>query len=539
MKQYSVNFNKKSRLLKAPELLDFQGATLTSHDHATLQQRLSSLLKVQNDFFPCFDWTFPPPLLSKLPAPASVAELFSEPSITPNGYSIYLHSPFCKTLCSFCYYTIIPGRGISEAETYVDYLLREMAMYADSMKGAECESIYFGGGTPTFLDDALLVKIFEGIRKHFRLADDVEITVEAAPGTLPLSKVKLLKQLGVNRLSYGIQTLDESLLGTMNRHYSVPEAIQELQGAIELIGNVNVDTMYGFDGEAEHALFDTLDRFHALGVPSLSIYSLDKQRNQSKQSFEPPKDNQYDIKIQQFQRAEAILQERGYAPVLQNVFAILGKSSYRHQVRRWDNLTLVSLGVAAQGYAPKTPYQNVASLKSYYSAIDEGRPPIAAMDRLSPEMELCRELTSKLRFTQVHTGEVLQKYGVDIQGVFHHLIEALSALGYLDREGEIIRLSKKAAYYNNVIPMLFAPDDFKEKLMGLPEEYIELFPVPYIVTQLGKAQSAPFFGQADSMDERAAVERRKRSERRFEMRQWHTSHDCRRGIDRRCVAGAA
>ena len=506
MKQYSVSFNKKSRLLKSPELLDTQGATLTPHDHATLQQRLSSLLQVQNDFFPCFDWTFPPPLLSKLPAPASVAELFSEPSITPNSYSLYLHSPFCKTLCSFCYYTIIPGRGISEAEAYVDYLLREMAMYAESMRGAKCESIYFGGGTPTFLDDALLVKIFEGIRKHFRLTDDVEITIEAAPGTLPLRKVKLLKQLGVNRLSYGIQTLDESLLATMNRHYSIPEAIQELEGAIELIGNVNVDTMYGFDGEAEHALFDTLDRFHALGVPSLSIYSLDKQRNQSNLSFEPPKDNQYDVKIGQFQKAETILRDRGYAPVLQNVFAIPGKSSYLHQVRRWDNLTLVSLGVAAQGYAPKTPYQNVSSLKSYYSAIDEGRPPIASMDRLSPEMELCRELTSKLRFTQVHAGKMLQKYGVDISGVFQHLIEALSALGFLDREGEVIRLSKKAAYYNNVIPMLFAPDDFKEKLMGLPEEYIELFPVPYIITRLGKVQSASFFGQADRTERRGERE---------------------------------
>ncbi|MHB1677352.1 MAG: coproporphyrinogen-III oxidase family protein [Sulfuriferula sp.] len=494
MRQYSVNFNKKSRLLKAPELLDLHGATLATYDHATLQHRLSSLLKVQNDFFPCFDWIFPPPLLSKLPAPGNVTELFSEPSITQHGYSLYLHSPFCKTLCSFCYYTIIPGRGINEAETYVDYLLREMAMYTKSMMDAECESIYFGGGTPTFLDDSLLVKIFEGIRKNFRLSDDVEITIEAAPGTLPLTKVKLLKQLGVNRLSYGIQTLDETLLATMNRHYSVPDAIQELQGAIDLIGNVNVDTMYGFNGEAEHALLDTLGRFHELGVPSLSIYSLDKQRNQSKEAYEPPKDDQYNIKIQQFQRAAEFLQERGYTPVLQNVFAIPGKSSYRHQVRRWDNLTLVSLGVAAQGYAPKTPYQNVSSLKSYYSAIDEGRPPIAAMDRLSPEMELCRELTSKLRFTQVHMGELLQKYEVDIQRVFQHLIEALSALGYLDCEGEVIRLSKKAAYYNNVIPMLFAPDDFKEKLMGLPEEYIELFPVPYIVTRLGKVQSAPFFG---------------------------------------------
>lgn len=493
MKYYGDSFNKQSRLYKTLELLEVPSETSIIQDHATIKERLAELLQVQNDFYPCFDWVFPPPLLSKLPAPNSVTELFSAPSITPGRFSIYLHSPFCKSLCSFCYYTVIPGNGITESENYVDHLLREIAMYREVMQGSVCESIYFGGGTPTFLDDTLLTKIFAGLRHHFDIDPLAEISIEAAPGTLPVSKVKLLKQLGVNRLSYGIQTLDEALLATMNRHYSVTEAVQELEGAIAIIGNVNVDTMYGFDGESEHALFDTLNTFCQLGVPSLSIYSLDKQRNQTKSSFEPPKDEHYENKIRQFQRAELFLQQRGYEPVLQNVFAIPAKSSYRHQVRRWDNLTLLSFGVAAQGYAPKTPYQNAANLKSYYRCIEAGRPPVVTVDRLGPDMEMCRELASKLRFTQVDTEEMRVKYGVDVRAVFRHLIDALVELDYLEENGHVIRLTKKAAYYNNVIPMLFAPDHFKEKLMGLPQEYIEAFPVPHIVTKLGKVQSMAFF----------------------------------------------
>jgi len=520
VKKYSQYFNKKSRFLKTPELMGKSAATLDSLNPAELESRLQGLLKIQNDFYPCFDWSFPPPLLSPSSAPATAAELFSEASVVPGRYSLYLHSPFCKTLCSFCYYSVIPGRGIDQSATYIDYLVREMALYADAMAGQICESVYFGGGTPTYLDDALLVKVFEGLRKHFVLAEDAEISIEASPGTLPREKVKLLKTLGVTRLSYGIQTLDEQLLATMNRHYSVPEAIHELDGAIDLIGNVNVDTMYGFEGEPDHALLKTLEAFHQIDVPSLSIYALDRQRSEHKNSFVPPKDDAYEKKIQHFSAAKTFLGERGYRPVLQNVFAIPGKASYRHQIRRWDNLPLLSLGIASQGYAPQRPYQNIASIKSYYEAIDLGRLPVSTVDHLSPEMELCRELTSKLRFTQISMSGMRDKYGVDVDVVFRDLINVLGDMDFISCKGDVLKMTEKSAYYNNIIPMLFSPDSFKQELLGLPEEYIEEFPVPYILTRVGHTQSAPVV-----INTRArittTIERRMLSDRR-----WHAERRC-------------
>ena len=532
MKKYSVNFNKRSRLYKLPEINvnSDQKISLTSLNPEQLTQTLNDNLQIQNDFFPCFDWTFPPPLFSKSPAPESVDELFSKTSIIPDKYSLYLHSPFCKTLCSFCYYSVLPGKGINESVTYVDHLVREMELYAERMSGSVCESVYFGGGTPTYLDDELLIKVFSGIYDNFNIEKGAEVTIEAAPGTLPLNKVALLKVLGVNRLSYGIQTLDEELLATLNRNYSVNESIEELDNALRIIGNVNIDTMYGFDGEPDDALEKTLDKFYKMGVPSLSIYSLDKQRSEHKSKMTPPKDSKYERKIVQFNRASEFLTHRGYNQVLQNVFVNPKKGSYVHQLRRWDNLPLVALGMSAQGYAPKTTYQNLSTLKGYYKHIDDGIPPIAAIDHLSPEMEMCRELTSKLRFTQVNTIELESKYGVDLFEIFGDLINSMIELGYLEHKGNTIRMTSKSAYYNNIVPMLFSPDAFKEALLGLPEEYLEEFPVPHVITKVGSVQSSPI-----NIDEKLAKllrhNRRKQTERRDQVPFSYSK--CRRSGDRR------
>jgi len=503
MKKNSEFFNKKSRLLQYPELDTNNSTNLTPFDANTIKSRLPDLLTVQNDFFPCFDWTFPPPLLNKSTAPETADILFSKPSIIPGRYSIYLHSPFCKSLCSFCYYAIIPGKGIELADQYIDHLLKEMEMYSKTFRGQICESIYFGGGTPSYLDDNNLKRIFHTLKSRFNIASDAEITVEAAPGTLAKDKIELLHSLGVNRLSYGIQTLDEDLLASMNRDYSVQEAITELQHALDIIGNVNVDTMYGFENESDDTLLNTLKKFKKLGIPSFSIYALDTQRTETKHELLPPKDNSYDKKIKQFAKAEELLMSWGYEAVLQNVFINPQKSSYRHQLRRWENLPLLAMGINAQGYAPQRPYQNVGSLKSYFQLIDENKLPIASVDELNPELEICRELTSKLRFTFVSIDEMKYKYGINIANVFEHLISSLEELGYLSIRNNIIRMTAKAAYYNNIIPMLFAPDSFKQQLLGLPEEYLEDFPVPYIMTQLGRAQSCAFNIESTQQDKNA------------------------------------
>jgi len=367
-----------------------------------------------------------------------------------------------------------------------------MALYAPALAGDSCESVYIGGGTPTYLESRLLEQLFAGIHRHFRLAADAEISIESAPGTIPPEKIRLLKQLGVNRLSYGIQTLDADLLARLNRRYSVSAAIEELECAVDVIGNVNVDTMYGFDGEADNALVNTLAKFVEIDVPSLSIYALDPQRcDHDRIRFRPGRDEQHERKIAIFRRASRLLSDEGFRPVLQNIFIKPPKGSYRHQLRRWENIPLVALGISSMGYAPRVLYQNHLALKNYYANLDEGRLPVMETESITAEMEMAREVVSQLRFTRVDVAHIKTKYGVDLLAVYADLVSALFELGYLEIGDGILQLAEKAAPYNNIIPMLFAPDRFKEAIFVLPEDYRENFPLPYVLTQVGATQTHP------------------------------------------------
>lgn len=493
MKHYSESFNKRSRLIVAPQLDAAPQRQLAPLEAATLEARLLDVLRVQQDFYPCFDWVFPPPVFPKAPPPADVAELFAQPSVVPGTYSLYVHVPFCKTLCSFCYFHVLPGRGGNEKSAYIGYLLREMALYRDVLQGQRCESVYIGGGTPTSLDDADLTRLFEGLHANFGIAGDAEITIESAPGTLGGARVGLLASLGVNRLSYGIQSLDEKLLAAMNRHYRVADAIEELSEALASIGNINVDTMYGFDDEPDDALLQTLGTFERIGIPCLTIYALDTQRSVRDAIWlGPPRDPRYFRKIATYQRARALLASLGYDALFQNTFARPGCGSYRHQLRRWENVSLVALGVGSMGYAPRKPYQNVGATRTYFERLDAGRLPIEAVDLLDAEMEMARQVVTQLRLARLDLRQIRRKYGVDLQVAFGDLLRVLGQLGLLERRGDEIALSAAAAPYNNVLPMLFSPDSFKQELLGLPEDYLNTMPMPMVLTRVGATQSAPF-----------------------------------------------
>jgi oxygen-independent coproporphyrinogen-3 oxidase len=458
-----------------------------------LLERLRAALAVHHDVYPCFDWTFPPPIRQRATGEIAAERLFEYPSAIPGRYSIYLHIPFCQSLCRFCYYTVIPGRGEADMARYLEALLVEMRLYSGVLSHAVCESVYVGGGTPSLLPPDQLDRLFEGLHRHFRIAPEAEITLESAPGTLDAAKLDCLVRLGITRLSYGIQSLDEALLAQYNRHYAVPAARAEIARALARFPNFNVDTMYGFPGEDEGALIATLEALLALGVPSVSIYALDRQRCDFESRKDRPRaDAEAASKAARFAEARGLLEARGFRQILQNIFLDPRRASYRHQLRRWENLPLVALGLSAMGYAPRRPYRNTHSLKLYYERLASGRLPVTEWEDLDATLELMREAVSLLRFAELDLARIQDKYGVDLEAVFRELIAALGALGLIERTGTRLRLSEAALPYNDLVPMLFAPDDFKQLVFELPEEYRAHFPLPALLARVGQTQSQPF-----------------------------------------------
>jgi len=336
----------------------------------------------------------------------------------------------------------------------------------------------------------LLEELVSYVKSSFNIELNAEISMESSPGTLTKSKIDKMKEIGINRISYGIQTLDTELLKNVNREYSINEALNDIQYLLETIGNVNIDTMYGFEGESENTLFETLEKFIEIGVPMISIYALDNQRCDLKKSTAgPAKDEHKKEKILKFKKAKELLYKKGFKNILQNIFIKEdSNASYHHQLRRWDNLPLLSLGIGSQGYAPEKIYQNVFNIENYYKLLDENKLPLEYATVLTPELEMARELTSKIRFTEVHMKIFNNKYNVKIETIFKNLIEGLLKLEFISIENGILKKTSKASYYNNIIPLLFSPDTFKEKLLLLPDEVIKNYPIPYVLTNLGKTE---------------------------------------------------
>nr|VFJ60425.1 MAG: hypothetical protein BECKFW1821A_GA0114235_11026 [Candidatus Kentron sp. FW] len=156
-------FNRPPRSIKSLDLNKGDESVLPIYNVAGMIERLNDLLGLQNDFYPCFDWTFPPPIFSPASGPCLVEELFSEKSITPGRFSIYLHIPFCESICKHCYYTAFSIKDPKYLRRYTDYLIKEMYMYSNILDNQTCESIYLGGGTPTYLPNNLLEMILTNI----------------------------------------------------------------------------------------------------------------------------------------------------------------------------------------------------------------------------------------------------------------------------------------------------------------------------------------------------------------------------------------
>jgi len=189
--------------------------------------------------------------------------------------SLYIHIPFCERKCFYCSFVVSVGQR-HRVDLYLDCLLKEALQY----KGEAIQTVYLGGGTPTFLTNKQLQKMFDVIHKNFRLADDMECTVEANPEGLDIAKIKLLKKLGVNRISLGVQSLNNEYLKYLGRIHDREKAVDAFriirEGGID---NINLDLMYTFPGQSLDELQEDVGAISELGSEHLSLYALTIEPN--------------------------------------------------------------------------------------------------------------------------------------------------------------------------------------------------------------------------------------------------------------------
>ena len=188
--------------------------------------------------------------------------------------SIYIHIPFCVQKCAYCDFASFAGR-LSQRESYVEAVCREMRAQAAFFGRRRVRTVFFGGGTPTLLEGRQLATLMDALRACFDLAPDAEVTMEGNPGTLTPENLAAYRAAGVNRLSLGVQSLDDALLSSIGRIHTAQEAVQAVRMAQkEGFDNLSLDLMLGLPGQTPELWRETLERALSLGIPHVSCYAL-------------------------------------------------------------------------------------------------------------------------------------------------------------------------------------------------------------------------------------------------------------------------
>lgn len=303
---------------------------------------------------------------------------------------LYLHIPFCKQACHYCDFHFSTSQK-SKPEL-VRALMHELEMRKAELPGNQLTTVYFGGGTPSVLSGEELNYIFENITRHFSIAENAEITLEANPDDLSREYLAALKNTPVNRLSIGIQSFRDEDLQLMNRAHTAAEAESVVRHAQDAgFTNLTVDLIYGIPGLSEKAWLENLEKISRLNIPHLSSYCLTVETKTAlahfvKQGKIKPVDEEQ--ASAQFLSLVAFAKENGYEHYEISNFARTGFVA-QHNSSYWFGEPYLGLGPSAHSYDGKFRRWNIANNAQYVKRISENQPAYES-----------EELTEKDRFNE-------------------------------------------------------------------------------------------------------------------------------------------
>jgi oxygen-independent coproporphyrinogen III oxidase len=326
---------------------------------------------------------------------------------TSNMAGIYIHIPFCKRACHYCNFHFSTSLKLKNA--FVDALLKEITIRQNYLAGNQVKTIYLGGGTPSMLDASDLYEILKSVQQHFQVEPTAEVTLEANPDDISLEKLRWWRELGVNRLSIGIQSFFEEDLRWMNRAHDAKQARQCIETAqAEGFENISIDLIYGAPTLTDQNWILNLQTAVAFNIPHLSCYALTVEpgtaldvMTRRKKVPEIASEDQ----ARQFHLMTNLLQSAGYDHYEISNFALPGKRS-RHNSAYWSGETYMGLGPSAHSFNGYSRQWNVSNNASYIQMLRQARVPF--------EVEV---LTDVQRFNEYVMTSIRTIEGTDLRRV--------------------------------------------------------------------------------------------------------------------------
>jgi oxygen-independent coproporphyrinogen-3 oxidase len=357
---------------------------------------------------------------------------------------LYLHIPFCRKRCHFCYFRVYTDRNAKEVESYLDRLAREWELYAErpAVAGRALDFVYFGGGTPSFLSTSQLQRLVGRLTGVASWKTAGEITFECEPGTLTEAKLAAIRELGVTRLSLGVENFDDRILELNGRAHRSPE-IQRSYAAARSLGfpQINIDLIAGMLGETDSNWRACVDRTIALAPDSITIYQMELPYNttissdilnHSGQFAEPVA--AWSTKRRWVDEAFSALELAGYH--IGSAYTAVrtpARTRFLYRDRLWQGADLIGLGVASFGHVNGVHMQNLDTWEKYSAALDRNEIPLGRAYRPTAEERMIREFVLQLKRGAVSPGYFEDKYDVDVLDRFRDALASLTGAGYVAR----------------------------------------------------------------------------------------------------------
>lgn len=386
---------------------------------------------------------FVPVLESVLDRPA--------PNDVPLG--VYFHIPFCRKRCHFCYFKVYTDKNAGEIKAYIDAGMREMEAFAKRpyLAGRKAHFVYFGGGTPSYLSVPQLKELTSRMKDLVPWDEAEEVAFEAEPGTLNETKLTGIREVGVTRLSLGVENFDDHVLETNGRAHRSGEIDKAYRFARSLgFEHINIDLIAGMMNETEENWKRCIAKAIELGPDAVTIYQMEIPFNttiyqQMKAEGKvtapvadwPTKRRWVSYAFDEFEKA-------GYT--VTSAYTVVKDPSRIKFVYRdslWNGADLLSCGVASFGHLGGVHYQNQADVGPYMQAIDAGKNAVFRAYETSTEERFVREFILKLKLGSSDAAYYRQKYGEEVLVRFAPQLEYMVKEGFAELHGDHIRLTRE------------------------------------------------------------------------------------------------
>lgn len=399
---------------------------------------------------------------------AHAHEVFNRPPARMSPLGIYVHIPFCRKRCHFCYYKVYTDKNASEVQGYIDSAIRELELYAAKpfIGGRKPTFIYFGGGTPSYISTTQLGHLVESMQRILPWDQAEEVAFECEPGTITEGKMRIIRELGVTRLSLGIENFNDEILKANGRAHLSKEIGRSYEAA-RTIGfpQINIDLISGMVGETDENWRDCVRKTIELAPDSVTIYQMEIPYNTT--IFKEMKIMGQDVapvaswksKRDWVKYAFSEFEKAGYS-VGSAYTAVKDpkRTKFLYRDMLWAGADMLGLGVSSFSHAQGTHFQNAHEFEQYREMIGRGELPIFRALTPTDDERMVREFVLQMKLGHVTRRYFSDKFGVDPAIRFSEPLAKLAGEGWLRQEGGEILLSRDGLLQvDRLLPEFFDP----------------------------------------------------------------------------------